>query len=824
MHNLRPDPADPSQLAPVLPPPVIDNRPWITMGGDLIHDIETLYYRCGNAFAASHRRWRSPEPHVPYVVADNLDGDVLAMCHSNGDLYIFTQYSCYRAVTDECGLWRVEAHATPLDYPPIRTEICTGGIVDGQVPGFALSGSYDPSSTSLNATDCARASRALADAYRDAACISASGRFIAPVFTRYRLLDDHNRVLFVSAPKLHVPPSRHPSWFRASLELDGPLGHVMSGSITAEWYGLRVVMPDEIPDDITLLASYRARRLEVQVSPQLHRLDEAIPLLQRLERSEVNTLALVATAPGLVDDEDADRRLQAMARRVIKASAADDGDDSDDSLFRTVLVMDNPYHGFDRTANIKCMHSTVDADLRAIARATQPVPRDWQWRCSLPHDVTADVVRRDGDVTLLANPSVRLFGGHPADYFVNSGLVPDSEVTAQVAVTFADGRRVVRRGTAPGLRNPVLSPLFLYPDADAVRADIRIRGSDGVVRGTSVTLSPCGRYACGLIGGSFSPAQLPVIEGADAFVSLEPLWDRVEYPGRLLAFTGDKPSVDVVGVEVCPGRITALHPVAVPSTSTWESSRSRYHIMSHDGIFSMGMSGSRPSAPVRIDSRPVRRHDAVVTATPADGQGAKVYVLAGRDLLSIEGNRVRTVRADVDADMLVWCGRTSELLLLYSSDQSSPSPPPALVMHCTGGGTLWSTRSMPPVIAAYSDASIAHITGTDALYDADSAVHPSPDTMIRCIHECDIPLKVTHPVHDVPRLSEITVPLTGTRIDGTVTILGHNGLAPAVELTRLTVSGTLARPLHCHLLLPPRLRLTRRLDALLTPDSRLPLN
>lgn len=799
--NMRPDDERPLDcLVPALPPAVLAGRPWRVIGvypdgGSGVIELMAD----GSTLGASVHGLADDAPE-PYIVAEGLDGIVTGAYRCGDGFMILTSAAMYRAVfDDDSSMLRVRQRVDPSDYPVIITEVASETTLSMPVGSIKLSGSYSAQSVRLEADDAVRLSKALYDVYCQASSdATASGLFIAPVLCRYRLFDRYGNLLFESVPKLHVPTSRHDNSMTTTLVADVASGRVNAGSMAVPLYGVAV----KIPEATGTVAERQVARVEVQLTPQLHRPDGRLSATHRLSGGS----SLTATMPGCDSSGNATERF----RRVVMNAVA-----NCDSMFETVLVVDNPFEAStaERTISLKSIARSVDEECKITSKTSAYNRPLWLSRCRLPHSLTAGACRRDGEITLLGRLAITLFDGHPVEYFTNHGSLFDNVETV-TTVTFSDGRRVVSHRGRFTYKSMKLSPVIVYPDADAVSVELQLCDSDGNNRYVKLPLRACGRFAC-YIDDSLSPIDMDAYKDVAEFHLPQASMTAVSYRGNIIVFTGDTPGDDVSGRETGSGDIVAIHPVARQSSTAWESSRSRYYVMGGNGTFSLAFNKSVMMMPVLLDSRPVTRPDAVVTASRRD-KSACVYAIAGSDIISLDGNCVKTVVSDTGAAMLMWSSRHAELLAITpSTDADKPSS--ARVLHTRFDG--WSTRLLPATDSCFCSPTVARLTSTagNAVYDLGREVS-SP---VRCVYTAELRQRPRHIVRSIPFIDELTVDLTGENVDGSLTISGDHGRAPGRKFSVLYIDGTVNRPIVHHTLMPARYRVKATIDALLSPDSHL---
>lgn len=798
--NLRPDKDSGEYLEPVPAPSLIDQRPWRVIGV-FIEDNENVVELLadGGVLGACVHGAGADVPQ-PYIVADWLEGEITDSYRCSDGYMILTDKAMYRAVYDGSAILRCMVDVSPADYPVIGIEVISETSMSLAVESFRLSGNYGDGNVRLQAGDAVKLKNAMYDAYvQGAADASADGQYISPVLARYRLFDSVGDMLMESMPVLLVATGRHDRSMTALLSVDADAGNVMAGAVSVPLFKAGV----KVPSPTGSIAGQRVSRIEIQVTPSIHCADGNLTAVHRLERS-LNKFMLQATMPGCDPSGKGTSRYRREIRRALRCC---------ESLFGTVMTIEDPFspEKTERTLQLRPVARSVQEEKSMLSRAVAENDPHWLTRCMLPHTVSGKVSRRDGETVVMGNLGVRLFPGHPVEYYVNHGHDLDNIETVS-SVTFEDGRRVVSRGGGYTWKSMMLSPLVVYPDCRARSISFQVIDSDGMVSGMTLPLEPCGRFACSLAEDVW-PVELvpmenemPVTEVAD---------QMIRYPGNVIVYKGDMPGEKIAGKEIGMGCINAIHPVGRPSSSAWESSRARYNLMGSDGIFSLSMNGDRPATPVRLDSRPVVRRDAVA-AVSGGKDGVTVYAIAGNDMVAVSGNKVMTVAREIDADMLVWNSIRAELLAIPAVT-SGGGISRGLVYHIDCAG--WSMRLLPGISAAYSSQTVSRITSSaeGAVYD----LCRETGGPVRCRYTGYSRQAMTHPVRGVPFLNEITVDITCENIDGTVTVEGHHGRGPWCIFSRFTVAGQVNRPLCCHLMMPPRRCIMIIVDAVMSTDGRL---
>lgn len=775
-----------------MPPAIMTEGGWrvlaiFTESGDRITE---LLFR-GNELGACHHA-AEERPPEPYVITNLLDGTPTAACRRTaGGYLVYTENREYTITVDGGGMLRAIIAIDSNDYPTPTIAVVSESLASFPVEECSLSGEYNARSTSLEARDVTRVSSALADAYCQASndC-SATGSLVAPILSRYRLYDRLGNMLFESVPKLHVPTGRHDENLAVTMDIDGSFSHLLGGYLALPNYKLGVIMP---PRTNTVAAGMVAR-MEVQLTPQLHRVDAGLTATSRLFSPTPGALSLSATVPSLRRDSPGYRNM------ITKAVAASD------DLFETVLEITDPFGGVKAgtTVALQPAGKTVAAEKAILAKARGTSSTGWVSRCRLPHRLSAGVATDHGDIKLLGDLRIHLYSGHPAHYYMNSGNISD-DIESVAVVTFGNDRRTVTRNSGRLWRDMTLSPLIAYPDPDATGIEITVRDTAGVHGTLSLPLSRCGRWAI-YVAPELRPVVLPDYSTASTLPSIGEINPTVQYPGRLLLFSGDKPGDGTHGVEINDGEIKVLHRVDRSTSSTWELSRTRYLVMGTGGIYTLTVSGSTPGMPVLLDSRGVKSSAAVAAITRL-GDSSRVCAIASGDLVAIDINRVITLSRRIGASMLAWCGHRAELLAI-SEPQGDIEGSRALVMHADSGG--WSVHTLPAITSTYNHPLMSRLVGSDTIYDLTREV----DTRVHC--------RYSRRVGNAPGAPHgVFLSLTGSNIQGSLRLTADNGRLPAVTISTLWLDGDLDAPLVHRYISRPRVRLTATLEATLSPDGRL---
>jgi hypothetical protein len=271
-----------------------------------------------------------------------------------------------------------------------------------------------------------------------------------------------------------------------------------------------------------------------------------------------------------------------------------------------------------------------------------------------PHRFTAEVASTASGVTLWGKVKAERYEGFPLSVFAAS--TANRSWRAAVTVQFADGTETaVWQGQSTVGCPATINPVLTYPSADAVKMTIALSASGQAPLKQSFDLSPdesgtCARY----INTSLKPFELEA--SADAFVI--PLANAVAYdlPDVIVATDAAQPQVAKAVAQLDCGTVTAIAAARV-SQNAWDFGRSRFYVMTEQGINSVAVNAAMTALSVNlIDRRGVDGDSAV---TVADDQ--VVVAAANGDLLAILSSRISTLRADTGYKQLAWVSSRREL-------------------------------------------------------------------------------------------------------------------------------------------------------------------
>ncbi|MDE6832179.1 MAG: hypothetical protein K2J07_05555 [Muribaculaceae bacterium] len=702
---------------------------------------------------------------------------------------------------DDGGILRISDPDSELPEVVVETRSLT--TISQSLPAVKLKDDYNTHSTTLSAADTSAVSSMLATAYREiSADAAASGLFIQGVMSRVVMRDTAGNLIFRSTPVWHTCLSGSCRPQPIYMNIDTDSRQTANSSMPLEAYRLYLRLP---PCPAGNERNSRVARLEVELTPQIH--------LPQMDMKATSRIVSAVGGPLQVEARLQGCSLPDESFRSKMKSAVE----SADYLFRVACSVPYPFKGREKEEFVPVfpLRMTVDEECAALGRygnkakvvESSTIPLS---RFSPPHAVAPRVLHNSTGTPLLASPSVTLYPGHSLDYFTHERGVID-KVETVVAVELEGGkRRVVRHTLSASTKMPrSISPLFTYPDPSATRATFMAMGSDGLCSKLTVPLTPAAGFAY-WISDTLRPVALSAAPDGDEFFIPRTVNTEVFYPGCLVSTLPGYPFAALSAMQMA-GDICAIYPAPRPASSSWESGSPRFIVAGTGGIWSVGVnSAGHLTRPVLLDGRPVLDRRAIAPASVASG-GARLYVLAGGDLLAVSSNKVTVVKRNVSADILVWSHLHGELCLIRPGEDSAEVYSPA--------SESWSTRTLPSVIDTLPHQSAARLTSSTAGY---LDLNAELDAPVRCTLSDALPLAPgRHPFRPSAPVTEVLADLTSSQTSADLDIQGSHGSLSTTPLSRLTFSGPVNAPIVHRLLIPHRYKLSYRLDGLFASDTRI---
>ncbi|MDE5608706.1 MAG: hypothetical protein K2I64_07220 [Muribaculaceae bacterium] len=701
--------------------------------------------------------------------------------------------------TDEGGLMRISD--PDREFPEVVVETRSAATISKALPAVKLTDIYDSHSTVLSATDSDKLSEMLYKAYGEAVSeAGASGLFVQGVMSRTVMRDSAGNVLFRSSPVWHTCLSGNPVPDSVHINIPGGSGVTDRSSLALEAFRLYLRLPACQPGNELY---GRVARLEVELSPQIHLPEPDMTAVARIIATPGTPLQIEAGLPGCSLPDESYRL------KMIKAVEADD------RLFSVACTIPYPFkeRQSEELVPVFPRRLSLDEERDCLDRYGGKGSRSdaiLSARFAPPHTVAPRTLHTGTGATLIGDPSVSLFSGHSLDYFAHKRGAVDTVETV-VAVELEGGRRrVVRHCITPGGRFPEsVSPLFTYPDPSATSATFMAVGSDGKCRKLTVTLTPAAGFAYWL-SDTLRPVALPAAVAQEEFYIPEPVNTVADYPGYLVSARSGYPFEALSAIHM-DGNICSIHAAPRPASSSWESGSPRYVVAGTGGIWSVGLnSAGRIGRPVLLDSRPVAGRRAVTPGTGISGESS-LYIIAGKDIVAVSSNRVKTLKRGVEATMTAWSAAHAELCLVTPGSDTAEVYSPE-----TG---LWSTRTLHSVTDVMSTGSAFRLTSSaDGYLDLNTELH----TSVHCSLADELRLPAgRHPFRPATPVAEVLADLTSSSADATLDILGSGGSTSYIPLSRVAFSGRINAPVAHRLIIPHRYKLRYLLDGLFSHDTRI---
>lgn len=654
-HNLRPRLCGPG-LEPAGPPrpilPVDYPGASLLPGGEYIHPDghKTLFLSYGS-------RLLCIELDTGYCL-EGCDGPPVAVVEVGSSLLVMTgegnrPMELYR----ENDRWAWRRHG---DLPaPLAIVRKDEGHVSVTIDARSLRGQYSSRSTSLTAADTETFRTAMVEAYRSVGDHAASrGLFFQPVMAYVRYVGHDGRILY-SSPPVIVAPSSGPQLTEATFTLSGgDFSQASAETVSADLFSL-TLRQSAAPSQRWLQA---VRNVELMVSPQFHPLEESQTPVCSLGRFTATAGSVTVMLPGAGD------RSSTVGDRVLRPQVLAMLSRLSTSAFESagsVRCDPSGLVGLDSLSAPRRRDAMDDVKkLRAALAIAVPSDGDMTVsRLSPPHSLNAAVTATGGDLVALASLSAVRFGGWLAPDFVTEA--PQTSESGEAALSacrieFADGSSSVRRlRWADGQKLGLLSPLLVYPSADAVALEL-YHGRR--YRRFPLTPDASGRMACWL-SPDMKPFELPETDSMPVIPAEKSA--SVSFPNLIGVASASLP-LRLSAVTLC-ATAPPLAMVAAPGADGgWDSGAGRFYLFGRGGIQLLTVSSGGKRLNLRqLDGRPVESREAVCVMESA------VAAVAGGDLVRVSGRKVTTLRAASRGTALGYDSRRAEIIVCHSADSPS---------------------------------------------------------------------------------------------------------------------------------------------------------
>ena len=369
-----------------------------------------------------------------------------------------------------------------------------------------------------------------------------------------------------------------------------------------------------------------------------------------------------------------------------------------------------------------------------------------------------------------------------------SGTTP---VTA--VVTLDDGSQLVASDTLTGQIPATFSPLLTYPHPRARQLTVMVGRKAFTV---NLRPTPDGRMAYALAADcrpieASTTLPMHIVPSADAVIS--------DYPDCVAAASSGNPFV-LLSVGRCgQGEVSALTP-APRGNSSLDFARRRFYAFTSRGICSLAVgSGLKSVVATLIDGRPVISSDAVCMI-----EGA-VAAVAGKDLVIVKGNSVRTIVSDCRCMMLGWNVSQRELW--------AAGHPEGILVANTTTDDFYIRDDVSPS-GFLTDSGRLYLLTPDG-YVSDASAEVASLKRITLVFRSSLPKRSC--------VNGLCVRIFGESIDGTVSLTADNGVHTplAYRLVEFRLAGSLDRPLESRVYAHPFRYVTLTINAIVSADTRL---
>lgn len=623
-------------------------------------------------YKASRLYVRSIDGDITYV--GDITASITGSVAEADSLLITTTVGLYRLTHSAAGKWAVAAvNAGERRYGRLSLRGVHLTVVSARMADRQLGRAYLPGETALDAADRKRLSDDIKEAYATVCRrVAAMGAMLQPVVARYKVYDSNMRLLFTSGPVLLSHPRGSQCIAPVALRSDDRR-LVENYDLSGQAWRIQLVIPSGLPAEAAFAA--------VCVTPQFHPFDSSQTADVTLMRSG-NEFARIAL-PGVgnavsANNPDATRTLvmQSIARL--------------DTLEQLLATYDLRLGA--RTVDVAVPQPlALAAEQLSLSRGLAKTPGLRSHTLAAlqqPHRFDAGGGLRLPGAYVWTGLKASLYSGYPPEHFAAT----DSSESWQAwwAVEFSDGgRRVVGSCSgatgAPMKLNPVLS----YPSARAVALTLAIRRGSGAYQVSRYPLTPDASMSMAVY---IHPDFLPFTPEAYSSASSTPpvAVGAEESFEHLVGVASTDTPLTVSAVMELP-RAHALLVDARNSQSAWDFGRNRFYAMGADGIYAVVASASLDTlAAQRIDTRPV----GVGQVCCRDGNG-RLLVMAGGDLLQLDGNRATTLRPragftsiayDASANRLLAVASDGELVAMSLEDGLGAYR----LLGTVVGGSLWA--------------------------------------------------------------------------------------------------------------------------------------
>lgn len=782
--NLQRDPLDPAILRPAGIPspagstgalPVARFTP-PEAGTDVIFWLDGLRLFCSQSPSGAPTDFTAPRTEIGTLPAAPLEFLPLP----GGVVKLLLTHHAPAYLVYDSSLQFTLAVTWPR-FPAVTIHAAAKSVLRARAAGCKLTGTSDGrAGGTLSVADNRLLAASALSAYRNLSTDAAtSGLFIQPVLARYRFLDPEGATLACGPWVMPSAGNGFQCTGAVSFPSSDSLATAGDAVVQARSYVLSVGAIPALDGPWRAVAS----RFVVEVTGQMEPVDAGMPVAPGYVSSDASSGETTARVylPGCSADTAAYPGLKSPLVTRALAGA--------ESSARAVLDIPYPFRG--------CQQREVSA---RTAQSSSPVP---------PRDslTSYSASLADGSMLFLANPRAhRLPPVSPAA----SGMADSADTGGRWCVEIATDRGAqgitvfADSAEADGALPSVFSPLLTVYDPEATALTLRLQRPDGTAESRVFPLTPLPYaglsyyLAPDLRELSLQPASSFAVKFANP-----PL--PVSY-GTIHCCVRNGSCRRCVASEAASGEIIAMR--RAPRTgSSWDFARTKLLLFGPSGteIATFSADGSM-RASAQLDPRPVTSPSLVAGGFTPSG-GACIIAAAGNDLIRVLPSRCDTLRTAVGAvDGIGSCSSTGDIWLKSATALRRVTPAGEIVAVEADGLEPASVKSF----GRWENRLL--LATSSGLFDADKPLHPSRQHI-------GLTLRGMAP----GKARSLVAWLSGSFIEGTLTVAGDNGTEIPETLCAFSISGEVNAPLSLPLRVPFRRFITLRLSVDASPDTTIRL-
>lgn len=509
-----------------------------------------------------------------------------------------------------------------------------------------LSTKYTTADKRLTVSDIKSISEDMISAYKALdAQIKVDGYVMQPVMARYKIKDRRGNVLFKSAPVLLGTANGLQCCGAVSMSSsDGQT--IDEYALTAKGYRIEAVMQEKIASPWDKIAE----SIEVEISDQMHVLDDGATMSYNMSGRNNNDTFIVAHVPGSV--EYAGSVYKQQVNKLI---------DRMEMITASTVALNISEIALGEAIEIKRDKVDIDEEVATMAKAVKTSVSNTIERAKLssPHTFTASGVSSNGVTTVWIKPQQLRWDGYGIKMFSNTadeGI--EGKWKAAIIVEFNDGERVVRESTGTGKMSTTLGALISYPAGDAVKMTIMM-SSNGKTYKKALNLQQSqDRMSAYYLNQQGRGIELEEVD-EDYLVPSEKKVSQKEIQTEVAVTKAGNVNEVLLAEEVSTGKIEAIAPLS-HTISSWDVVRSRYHVFGRSGIYALAINQDCTKITSQLlDERPVASK-----AVVSSGRGT--MVVSDGELLTINNSQVKSEVIGINATAVGWSGKAQELWM--SSD------------------------------------------------------------------------------------------------------------------------------------------------------------